>query len=148
MAECFSKSTCFVNVLAVAPFKLQTRPLSNGFPSSTATPDWGWRGGAGAGGTFRDSPVRWTWKFLSLWTLHQTVMGRCWLFEVAEGRGLGGGFRAECRPLPRHVPVQNGLYRSVKTAQLKVCWEWHKIKAKDLSQLPFLSHTPGSIDTL
>lgn len=34
-------------------------------------------------------------------------------------------------PLPRHVPVQNGLSSSVKTAQLKVYWEWHKIKAKD-----------------
>lgn len=31
-----------------------------------------------------------------------------------------GSIRAEYRPLPRHVPVQNGLRRSVKTAQLKV----------------------------
>lgn len=31
-----------------------------------------------------------------------------------------GSIRAECRPLPRHVPVQNGLRGSVKTAQLKV----------------------------
>ena len=29
-------------------------------------------------------------------------------------------FRAEYRPLPRHVPVENGLSRGIKTAQLKV----------------------------
>lgn len=44
-----------------------------------------------------------------------------------------GGIRPEYRPLPQHVPVQNGLRRSTKTAQLKVFWEWHKIKAMDLS---------------
>lgn len=31
-----------------------------------------------------------------------------------------GGIRAEYSPLPRHVPVQNGLCRDVKTARLKV----------------------------
>lgn len=45
----------------------------------------------------------------------------------------GGGIWAEYGPLPRHVALQNGVCSSVKTAQLKVSWEWHKIKAKGLS---------------
>lgn len=58
-----------------------------------------------------------------------------------------GGIRAEYRSLPRHVPVQNRLCRSVKTAQLKVFWEWHKIKAKDLSLSHYSWHIMKDLQT-
>lgn len=112
---------------------------SGSFPTRTGCfrlwqPLWGWRGeGAGEGGTIRGSPVGWTWKFLFLWTLHQTNMDYCWLFEVPKGAGWF------CTSLCLNV-------FSVKTDSAvvdhqKVHRKWHKIKALSAPLSYLFNHT-------
>lgn len=133
----------------MAPSKLQTLPLSNGFPSSSATPHRGWRGGSRGGGRdLQRFPCALDLK-VSV-SVNLTSNGHGLLLALWSGGE--GGIRAEYRPLPRHVTVQNGFSSGVKTAPLKVFWEWHKIKAEALSlshhsyhtriyRLSFITHT-------
>lgn len=135
VAERFAKSTYFVKALAVAPFRFLTGLVSNGFPSSAAP----LRGGRSTGGRdLHRIPCVLDLKVCVSVNFTSNAPALL-LLSLKWQRGYQSWMQAAASTCSGH---------GIKTAQLKVCWEWNMIKAKDLSLSYHSCHTPDDLWTL